>query len=172
MKTAKEIRKDFDNGVVTPETLGALIYSVNKRAKNHRDKEREYRELRRNNRYFIDKYDNEGKAKSMKLYYYRMKDTFLTFLQPCEVHRATRVRWFDGEECLFAEYFLFYAFGGYTFHTPIEAEEVKNFSNLTVKDLEYFETVGEDVSDLLSVTFCKKVLNALQTGAVHIQKTA
>ena len=77
----KEINKNLKNGLVTPEILGYAAYSVNKRAKNWRDKEREYREqnyyFRRYNRYYDDKYNNEERARDKKEEYYKLKDSII-----------------------------------------------------------------------------------------------
>lgn len=43
MKTPKRFTDNLKNRVITKEMLGVALYSVNKRAKNCRDKERSYR---------------------------------------------------------------------------------------------------------------------------------
>lgn len=48
MRTPKEYSENLKNGIITAEMLEACLFSVNKRAKNCRDKIREYRR----NRYF------------------------------------------------------------------------------------------------------------------------
>lgn len=48
MKTPKKYTEMVKNRTLTKEMLGECIYSVNKRAKNHRDKVSEYA----NNHYF------------------------------------------------------------------------------------------------------------------------
>lgn len=66
------------------------LYSSNKRVKNYRDKEREYREYNRNakfySRYYYDKYDNVGKAKEKKEEYYSQKEKMLSILKPTCIH--------------------------------------------------------------------------------------
>ena len=44
MRTPKKYLDSIDNSVITKEILVECLYSVNKRAKNCRDKEREYRQ--------------------------------------------------------------------------------------------------------------------------------
>ena len=66
------------------------IFSSNKRAKNWRDKQREYSERRMSSRHFHDKYNNEGKAKREKEKYYRQKDLLLSVFQPVSIHRVQR----------------------------------------------------------------------------------
>ena len=43
MKTPKEYRDNLLNHIITKQMLVDCLYSVNKRAKNYRDKEREQR---------------------------------------------------------------------------------------------------------------------------------
>ena len=96
METSKEIRKSLKEGVVSPEILGMALYSYNKRAKNMRDKEREYRESvryrQRFNRYYYDNYDNEGKARAKKEEYYQKKEELLKYLHPSAIHLVIRER--------------------------------------------------------------------------------
>ena len=41
MKTPKEYTKNLKNGIITEDMIVDCLYSVNKRAKNYRDKERQ-----------------------------------------------------------------------------------------------------------------------------------
>lgn len=70
--------------------LSDCIFSSNKRAKNWRDKQREYSERRMSSRHFHDKYNNEGKAKREKEKYYSQKDLLLSVFQPVSIHRVQR----------------------------------------------------------------------------------
>lgn len=69
MRTPKEYADNLKNGVITEAMLLDCLYSVNKRAKNYRDKAREYREYYKTHRYF-DKYGNEAKCTVKKEEYY------------------------------------------------------------------------------------------------------
>lgn len=80
MKTPKNYVENLKNGIVTDEMLEDVLYSYNKRAKNYRDKEFNYR---RN--YFGDKYNNADKAKEMKELLYDKKSKIL---QHCTNHLA------------------------------------------------------------------------------------
>lgn len=71
MKTPKYMIEAIQNKVITEEILGACAYSCNKRAKNCRDKEQEYRTQ-------FDYYGNGRKNRLKKDNYYHMKDTFLS----------------------------------------------------------------------------------------------
>ena len=86
MKTPKEYNDNIKKGIITSKMLTDCLYSVNKRAKNWRDKERDWR----NSRY--DNYNNEEKAREKKQQYYDMKDTMLSIVQPHCIHRETIVQ--------------------------------------------------------------------------------
>jgi len=67
----------------------------------------------------------------------------------------------NGETVL---YFLYYETLDGSFHSPILQEEIsEKYGNLEVIEIENFETYGEDIEDLLSVQFCDKVINLIQT---------
>ena len=70
MRTPAAYNNNLKNHIITMQMLVDCLYSSNKRAKNWRDKQREYRERRS---YHYDKYDNEGKAKEKKEEYYHQK---------------------------------------------------------------------------------------------------
>ena len=97
MRTPAEYTKNLNNNIITREMLLDCLYSANKRAKNWRDKERQYR------RYRYDYYDNEEKAREEKEYYYHLKDIMLSVISPVCIHRETikdkcRERFYDYEE--------------------------------------------------------------------------
>lgn len=106
MRTPIEYSKNLKNHVITMQMLLDCLYSSNKRAKNWRDKEREWRSCR------YDEYDNESKARDKKEEYYGQKETMLSVLKPVCIHRETiynqrRERIYDYEdeyeECLTVE---------------------------------------------------------------------
>ena len=74
MKTPKEYRDNLKKCIITKQMLSDCLYSVNKRATNWRDMEREYRHNRH------DYYDNEEKAREKKQYYYSLKIRCLLLL--------------------------------------------------------------------------------------------
>ena len=165
MKTRKEWVANLKNGEITEEMLGACLYSVNKRAKNWRDREWEERQKSRNNYYYYDKYNNEEKCREQKERFYNMKDTLLAQVTPCEIHSELL-------ENRFGEYRVFYKFykvGGYTFHSPVDEAEVKTkYNDLPQRQLEDFVTHGTPIEDLVSVPFINKVLNALNGGTAKV----
>lgn len=87
MKTPKEYTQNLKNNIITKEMLLNCLYSSNKRAKNYRDKEKQYREYRRFNRYFYDKYDNEEKMRNKKEEYYQQKEILLSVIEPICIHK-------------------------------------------------------------------------------------
>ena len=87
MRTPAEYTKNLNKNIITREMLLDCLYSVNKRAKNWRDKERDVREKCRRNRYFYDKYNNKEKAREQKEKYYQQKDIMLSVLSPTCIHK-------------------------------------------------------------------------------------
>ena len=86
MKTPKEYTQNLKNKIITKNMLLDALYSSNKRAKNYRDKEREYRDYFRHNYYAYDKYDNVDKCRNKKEEYYQQKDKMLSILNPICIH--------------------------------------------------------------------------------------
>lgn len=86
------------------------LFSVNKRAKNARDKEREYKQYYRNCRtfryYVYDKYDNVSQYYDKKLEYYKQKDILLSIIEPtcihaeCQGYERRRIYDYEGEDYL------------------------------------------------------------------------
>lgn len=91
MRTPKEYNENIKKNVITKDMLLDCLWSVNKRAKNYRDKEREYREYCKNaryyNRYFHDKYHNEEKSRYKKEEYYEKKGIILSVIEPICIHK-------------------------------------------------------------------------------------
>ena len=81
MKTPKTYNDNLKRGIVTEQMMDDALYSVNKRAKNWRDKKREYRNYR------YDIYHNEEKAEAEEEKMYKMKETLLKYLEPVCVQK-------------------------------------------------------------------------------------
>lgn len=192
MKTPDEIKRSLKTGVVTPEILALAIYSLNKRAKNMRDKEHMLRSRGG------DYYDNEGKAREKKGEYYRKKEELLRYLQPSEIHHVIREcseKIYDHEQEYFSidekeviregsyydkyegevvrfkvvkrkhvEKYLFYNIGDYSFHTPLNGEE--SGYNLPITEIDDLTTYGHDITDLLSVQMCDRIISGLRDGTM------
>lgn len=93
MRTPKAWNDNLQKGIITEEMLDAALYSVNKRAKNCRDKKREYRGDWR--------YNNDEKYEAKEKEYYGQKDRMLEVLRPICIHKEhlgfERVRHYDYE---------------------------------------------------------------------------
>ncbi|HFU4452005.1 TPA: hypothetical protein ACGPAN_002113, partial [Streptococcus suis] len=83
MKTPKEYTKLLKDAKLTEEIIAQCTYSVNKRAKNYRDKIKELKESRYN-RY---KYQNIEKATEKKEEYYGQKSDLLSVFSPKVIHK-------------------------------------------------------------------------------------
>ena len=101
MRTPKEYSDNLKNGIITEAMLVDCLYSANKRAKNYRDKAREYRSYYKSHRYAIDRYGNEDRCTATKEEYYAQKEKLLSVLQPVCIHKEflgyERVRIYDYE---------------------------------------------------------------------------
>lgn len=203
MRTPQSYNVNLKNGVVTTSMFEDVLYSYNKRAKNYRDQERKYCQLRHENRYWYDKYDNEAKAEEKKDILYKKKSDILSFCSDhlvC-IHKLSRTRRvriedteddFDkyleairlyekGEESDVVymnsyydrdyedfvtfinviidepEYYLYYEFPNYSFHSPISDKELVKYQKLEVIELDDLTTYGKNINDLISLQFCDKV---------------
>lgn len=180
MKKSNQIRKHLEKGEVTNEMLGMAAFSYNKRAKNMRDQEREWRDYYRHNRYYKDTYGTVDKYMEKKEEYYRRKDECLAFAEPTALHIVERTRimreWDAERECYeavdsvsFYEYYLLYTIGTYRFHHPITQEEFSELKNrLPVEDIGNLDTEGEDIEELMSVQTADKIRNGLKTGTYRL----
>lgn len=162
MRTSKEHQKCLKEGIVTTEMLSLAIFSCNKRAKNMRDQEREYRY----HPVYRKKYHDSKEE------YYGYKEELLNQVQPCEIHIVERVRWeidFYGEEVrrVITEKYLFYIVGDKSFHSPLPKDNEKEYKHLPIVHLDDLQTFGEDPKDLPSVQMAKKILNGLRDGSLR-----
>lgn len=149
METPKNYKQLLTDGICDEQMMADVIFSYNKRAKNHRDKSKEYRKRR------YDKYDNEGKARAAMEAYYGKKDKLLKLFpeKAICIHKHTVKKrrriydyqkeyegitkyvysncyydWVDGrdKEVWFVDveedvdnYYLYYELGDKSFHSPI-----------------------------------------------------
>ena len=191
MKTPKKFTENLKNRIITKEMLSTALYSVNKRAKNCRDKERSSHN---------DIYDTKEKYRLQKEEYYELKDLFLSLLKPDCIHKElfikrSRVRYYDYEcdiysipadeiihrgeyydkemreyvefvdvieEEEFINYYLFYDLGEYCFHHPISEDSISLY-DLPVKDIDMLNTYGKDINDLISVQFVRKLESLIKS---------
>ena len=59
------------------------------------------------------------------------------------------------------EYFLYYEFPNYSFHSPISDKELLKYQFLEIIELDDLTTYGKNINDLLSLQFCDKVWDLL-----------
>ena len=206
VKTPEEWVKSIKSGVITDEILDAVLYSVNKRAKNWRDKELEYKEQARTGYCQYYRYGDAEKAEQEEKRMYWYKERCLSLLSPICVHREfsryRRERVHDYEERFSQEllkhvfsgdiawwntyldyitdkevfffdyeteepefrYYLFYAVGDHTYHTPITEEWAKE-RDLPVHNIGILETKGCDTQNLVSMQFVRKVYQLIESHA-------
>ena len=107
MKTSKEYTDNIKNRFITTSMLEAALYSVNKRAKNYRDAERETKH--QYGRY--SKYADSSAQK--KDAFYLKKDKLLSILKPICIHKEfagyERTRVYDYEQHYDDMYFCAWA---------------------------------------------------------------
>ena len=204
MKTNTKFLKLIKDKIITEEILELCLYSVNKRAKNCRDKKAEYRDhiksMRYFNHYYYDKYDNIDKYNNKMNEYYDMKDILLSILDPVCIHEEhqgyERVRIFDyeeeydevkdedviwsnsfydydrDEEVFFVDildkespkirYYKYYKTTNYSFHSPIDVKDLKEFPDKEIVEIDTLETEGKQINSLISVQFVKKVIDLIK----------
>jgi len=156
MKTPDIYSKLIERHVITTEIAADVIYSLNKRAKNWRDshpeKYQEIRELRING-----KRDMTGLSlKYGVLDYYRKKDyMIITLFTPEKIHVIKGIE------------YLYYRVHKSIFHLPLYIYRSYGLNpdpGLTVELAESFPTPGEDVEKLVSLPFCRKVIELIKSG--------
>lgn len=102
MKTPPEWQKLVDNNQLTDEIVASVLHSLNKRAKNHRDKAKDAAGMMHWRGYAPYAQKSRETALKKKEHYYSLKNYILThYMQPVCVHRQNmgkpRVRIYDYE---------------------------------------------------------------------------
>jgi hypothetical protein len=92
MKTPKEYNDNLKKSIITKVMLEDCLFSVNKRAKNCRDKERETRNYYKYSKYAYDKYGTEEKYRDKKEEYYNQKEVLLSVVTPNCIHIETQMQ--------------------------------------------------------------------------------
>ena len=161
MRTPKEYIENLDKGIVTEQMLCDVLFSYNKRAKNWRDKKRQYKHSYATNSYtwFNNALENEQK-------YYNYKSEILSLLTPNCIHEE----YLENDYEMIIQYYLFYVVGDHSFHSPIKKEEVINYPGLEIVRIEQLITKGASGNRLLSCQFADKVREMLLAGEAKIVK--
>lgn len=159
MRTPKSYIDNLENGIVTEQMLCDVLYSYNKRAKNWRDKKRQYKESYSTNSYiwFNDALENEQK-------YYGYKSEILGLLEPDCIHEEV----LENDYETIIQYYLFYVVGDHSFHHPIQKEDIAKWPNIPIVRIEQVITHGASANRLLSSQFADNVREALLEGKAKI----
>ncbi len=160
MKTPVPYKILVERRVITTEILASVIYSLNKRAKNWKQKYPEkYRHAKRIRNYDLctvesDYYDRKDPYPVLE--YYKKKDYILmTMFKPEMIHVI------DGVE------YLYYRVHRSDFHLPgyiYELYGLKSLPPLSVKVVDDFSVSGEEEELLLSLQFCNRVFDIIKDG--------
>jgi len=161
MRTNKEYQNNLKKKIITENMLYDCLFSLNKRAKNCRDKKNEY--WRSEYKWdYIKKMDE----------YYRHKDFLLkSILKPTLIHQQRAYNFYGERNNLF---FLFYEMPQGTFHLPITEDYAKSGKHgLKIEKIhDDFYTQGKEIDGLLSVQFVKKVIDLVASKDYTYQNNA
>ena len=162
MRTPKIYIENLEKGIVTERMLCDVLFSYNKRAKNWRNKKRQYKHSYSTNslKWFNDALSNEQK-------YYNYKSQLLHLLTPTCIHEEV----YENEFETIYQYYLLYSVGGHTFHEPITKEQIDNHKGLEVIRIESLITKGASGGKLLATEFADQIREALLSGNAVIQLT-
>lgn len=163
MKTPKQYSDLIKEKLLSKEMLGQVIFSLNKRAKNCKEKKMEFynkaKEIEYSSFRFVNTssfYNSVNNYKEKESEYYKLKGYILTTLfSPESIHVIGH------------NSFLHYKIDSFSFHLPVD--KIESY-NLPITKLESFESNGKNYTELLSVPFCKKVIELIKTGSYQIKK--
>lgn len=161
MRTPKKYIENLERGIVTEEMLCDVLYSYNKRAKNWRDKKRQYKRS-----YAIHSFEWFNNARENEQKYYSYKSDILNLLQPECIHEEI----LENDYETIIQYYLLYVIGDHSFHHPIEKKEIINWPDLKIIRIEQLITHGSTADKLLSSQFADKVRIALMEGKAKLIK--
>lgn len=103
MKPSKEYLNNIKNRIITEDMLSDCLHSVNKRAKNYRDKANEYKG-------YYGRYHRNVESQYDKMeHYYDYKESLLSHIKPLRIHKqfigCKRVRVFSYEDNYYRIYY-------------------------------------------------------------------
>lgn len=159
MRTPRVYTENLENGIVTEQMLCDVLFSYNKRAKNWRDKKRQYKRSYYVNSlaWFRNALENEQK-------YYSYKAEILQLLKPSCIHEEV----LENDYETIVRYYLFYVVGDHSFHHPIQKEDLDKWKELRIERVEQLITHGHGTDRLLSSQFADKVRESLLNGTARI----
>lgn len=85
METPKKYKELLKKNIITKEMLALSAYSVNKRAKNHRNNKRNYSKAQR--RGWYDRYGWEDREEEKEQEMYKYKSILLSLVEPTCIHK-------------------------------------------------------------------------------------
>lgn len=117
MKTPKNYVDNLKKNIITTDMVKDCAYSVNKRAKNCRDKIREYRAYSKEYRelygYSYDKFHTIENYKATETEYYNLKEKLLSILSPVCIHcefagfKRIKVKEYEADYDVYAKSFVY-----------------------------------------------------------------
>lgn len=193
MRTPKEYTDNLKQGVITQDMIADCLFSVNKRAKNCRDQEYCYQGSQYGDKYRDQKEDYyrqkeqllsiltpdcihvETQSRKERIYNYESEyDKY--YLEHNYVHEGG---YYDREMkeyvefidviCPVKKHYLFYDLGSHSFHTPIEEYDLQKYPHLDAIEIDQITTYGQDIVDLISMQFVKKVLQLINGGTYTLK---
>ena len=153
MKINKEYSKNLKNKIITSDMLYDSIFSLNKRAKNCRDKKNQYSWTK----YYYGYFEKMNE-------YYNQKDFLIKkFLKPKLIYKQKIESYYGETKYL---YFLYYEMPKGSFHSPITKEIIKKeYPDLKIERIDDdFYTQGKEIEELLSVQFVNKLIELVKTN--------
>lgn len=194
MKPQKNYKSNIEKRIITEDMLSDCLYSVNKRAKNCRDMIQKYRYTdyaegyrERRDKYYSNKDTLLSLLNPIELHLERkMKDEYLderycdvSYLEDDEIIDIYN-RWDKESQEYYSVYvvaepiinvFALYAVGNRSFHHPLlfdgtegQVDDIKKeYPDLPTKEIELI-TYGDNVTDLISYQFVKKVIDLIESG--------
>lgn len=184
MTTPEEYTMNLKAGIITPRMLSDCLYSVSARAKNYRNLEStSYRAAwkddnrERKEHFYALKEELLSCIHPVCIHRTTARKSVWYYSYESEYNKICESKgtlydgfYYDrelGEEVYYIDtykedynYFLFYDLGtNHTFHTPIDHPAEYD---LPIVDIDMIKSHGENVSDLISMDFVKKVLDFIR----------
>ena len=70
----------------------------------------------------------------------------------------------EKDEIIGYHYYLFYEMPNHTYHSPINEEQLLDYKDLEVKEIDRLVTAGDDIHGLMSVQAVRKIIALIESG--------
>lgn len=70
----------------------------------------------------------------------------------------------EKDEIIGYHYYLFYEMPNHTYHSPINEEQLLDYKDLEVKEIDSLVTAGDDIHGLMSVQAVRKIIALIESG--------